>query len=76
MSQSLSWTRQSKLWNDLGSTIHKKGILNLISSCNKENVLHQNITTMQEAHLAPDYTRDKVISPSWEGVIDDDVKTA
>ena len=30
---------------------------------------------MQEAHLAPDYTRDKVNSPWWEGVIDDDVKT-
>ena len=25
----------------------------------------------QEAHLAPDYTRDKVNSPWWEGVIND-----
>ena len=26
---------------------------------------------IQEAYLAPDYTRDKVNSPWWEGVIND-----
>ena len=41
----------------------KRHTKRLSPAVTKENVFYQNITTIQEAHLAPDYTRDKVNSP-------------